>query len=412
MTQNNFNTSIGEDGLKTVVTSRKAKVVCMSDVQARKVSWLWQNRIALGRLTVLAGMQGQGKSFVTCDLASRVSRGKQFPDGSPCERGDVLFIACEDDPEDTIKPRLDAHQADHEKVFLLEAIELKSEEKTRELFFTLNDVEELEGTLEALPELRLVIIDPIGSYIGSSANSYSDNEVRAVLAPIAELAKKHDVAVVLVAHTRKSPAKHADDMVMGSRAFTAIARSVWHLMPDSEDPDKRLLLAGKNNLAASSDGLSFRINGHPAAIDWSKEPETRTANEVLEAMFEGNKRSSAKDLAGKWLKEFLGERQVVKDEVLDAGREQGHSEKSINAASIDLGVVKKPIEYGGKYFWWIPLKPESSQSDPVSKNRGDSGAIWGNLDENTPESVSVIKSDPTSERQGQSGDDSVVEGEL
>ena len=358
MTRSNYIANITDNGVKTIVTTRKAKVVCMADVEAREVSWLWENRIALGRLTVLAGMQGQGKSFFTCDLASRVSRGKSFPDGAPCEHGDVLFIACEDDPEDTIKPRLDAHHADPTRIHLLEAIELQSEEKTRELFFTLNDVEELEETLQALPELRLVIIDPIGSYIGSSANSYCDNEVRAVLAPIAELAKKHNVAVVIVAHTRKSPAKHADDMVMGSRAFTAIARSVWHLMPDSEDPDKRLLLAGKNNLAASSDGLSFRINGRPAAIDWSKDPEKRTANEVLEAMFEGTKKLSAKDHAAKWLKNFLGERQLVKDEVLETGKEQGHSEKSINAASIELGVVKKPIEYGAVSYTHLTLADE------------------------------------------------------
>lgn len=414
MPPSNFNASIDADSgsLLTFQEKRIAKVTCMKDVEACEVSWLWRNRIPLGRITLIAGMPGQGKSFVTCDLAARVSCGRAFPDGSPCEAGSVLFIACEDDPADTIRPRLDAHHADPQKIHLLEGIELQSEDQTRELFFTLNDVEILEETIKSIPSLRLVIIDPIGSYIGTTANSNTDNEVRSVLAPIADIAKKYNVAVVMVAHTRKSQSRHADDMVMGSRAFTGIARAVWHLMPDSEDPKKRLLLAGKSNLSESNEGLSFRITGQPAAIDWNREPETRTANEVLAELFEGSKRMTAKDHAAKWLKSFLGDRQLVKDEILDAAKEQGHSEKAINAASIELGVIKKPVKYGGKYFWWIPVAPQTTDCRPVSENRGDSEVISGTLGENDSESSRVIQSDPTSETQGRSAGDSVVEGEL
>jgi len=414
MTHEHYNASFDPEtgALKVATEKRIPKVTCMANVEPCEVEWLWENRIPLGRLTMIAGMPGQGKSCVTCDMAARVTRGRPFPDRSPCEAGSVLFIACEDDPADTIRPRLDAHHADPAKVHLLEGVELHGEDKTRELFFTLNDVEILEETIKEIPSLRLVVIDPIGSYIGTSANSNTDNEVRAVLAPIAEIAKKHDIAVVIVAHTRKSQATHADDMVMGSRAFTGIARAVWHLMPDSEDPDKRLFLAGKSNLSKNNEGLSFKINGRPAAIGWSPEPERRTANEALAELFESRRKPTAKDHAANWLKGFLGNRQVVKDEILDAAKEHGHSEKAINAASYELGVIKKPVEYGGKFFWWIPVESESPQGASVSEKGGESGAISSTLNDNAPESARVCQSEPTSDGQGVSEDNSVERGEL
>ena len=196
-------------------------LVKMSDVEAVPVRWLWLGRLPLGRLALLAGMPGLGKSFATIDFAARVSTGTAWPDGSPCEQGSVLFIAAEDDPADTVRPRLDAHGADVTRVHMLKGVRrLGQNGQQFDGAFLLDDLTPLETVLTELGDIRRVVIDPIGSYLGGRVDAHRDNDVRAVLAPLAALASKYDVAILLVAHIRKGTAAHADDLVLGSRAFT------------------------------------------------------------------------------------------------------------------------------------------------------------------------------------------------
>ena len=231
--------------------ARKPVLVDMSTVAPTPVRWLWPGRVARGRLSLLVGRAGLGKSFLTIDMAMRVTTGFGWPDGTTCPTGTVLFICCEDDPGDTIRPRLDAAGADAGKVRLLKGVNF-TDPKTGENIestFTLQDVIALESALKSMPDCQLVIIDPIGSYLGGGTDSHRDNEVRGVLAPISALAEKYGPAVVIVAHTRKSSAKYADDTALGSRAFTGIVRTSWHLMADEKDAERKLFLPGKNNLA-------------------------------------------------------------------------------------------------------------------------------------------------------------------
>ena len=203
-------------------------------------------------------MPGLGKSYLTCDMASRVSNGTPWPDGSDCELGSVLLITGEDDPHDTIRPRLDIHEANVKKIHLLSTVHrLNRDGKTQEFMFTLADVQALETTLKTLSDCRLIIVDPIGSFLGAGTDAHRDNEVRGVLAPIAKLAEQTGAAVLMVVHRRKGGGSNADDLALGSRAFTGIARSVWHLVPDSNSSERRLLLPGKNNLAMQQQGLAF-----------------------------------------------------------------------------------------------------------------------------------------------------------
>ena len=154
--------------------------------------------------------------------------------------------------------------------------------------FTLDDTAKLDAALKELPDCRLIIIDPIGSFLGGSTDLYRDNEVRAVLAPVAQLAEKYGVAVLVVAHVRKALSQHADDMAMGSRAFTGIARAVWHLSRDLNDKNRRLLLPGKRNLTEQPAGLAFTIAGDPPALCWERDPVEQTADDrAAEAIFAG-----------------------------------------------------------------------------------------------------------------------------
>lgn len=239
-------------------------LTCMADVEPRAISWLWPGRIPLGRITLLVGRPGEGKSFFTIDAAAHVTTGTPWPDGSFCPQGSVILISAEDDPGDTIRPRLDAHYAEVRRVHLLSAVQRVDGEGQYERLISLADVDAIEAALVKLPDCKLIVVDPIGSFLGVGTDSHRDNDVRSVLAPIAKLAEKYGPAVLVVAHRRKSAGTVADDLALGSRAFTGIARAVWHLTRDTDNKERRLLLPGKNNLAREKDGLAFSIIGEPA----------------------------------------------------------------------------------------------------------------------------------------------------
>lgn len=256
-----------EEAATAVTVNCGPVLVCLADVEPREVQWLWPGRVPLGRITLLVGRPSEGKSFLTTDMAARITSGRLWPDGTACPSGSVILVCAEDDPGDTIRPRLDAHLADVSRVHLLSAVRRISDNgQPHEVLFTLADVVALEAALQTHPDCKLIVVDPIGSFLGGKTDAHRDNEVRGVLAPVARLAEKYGPAVLVVAHRRKGAGSIADDLALGSRAFTGIARAVWHLSRDSSDKGRRLLLPGKNNLAPEGSGLAFRIIDTPPVI--------------------------------------------------------------------------------------------------------------------------------------------------
>lgn len=323
-------------------------LTCLSDVLCRPVDWLWQDRIAIGRLTLIAGAPGLGKSFLTCDLVSRISLGMPWPDGAPCETGSSLLVCAEDDPGDTIRPRLEESGADLSKIFILDGARIKGKV---EQFYSLAQIEVIDQSLSKIKNCRLLVIDPIGSYMGSKTDIHRDNEVRGLLAPLATLAQKHNVSVVMVAHHRKSSANivAADELAMGSRAFTGISRSVWHLCRDPHDRAKRLLVPGKNNLAAEGSGLSFAILGGPgsvARIYWDTESVSMSADEAMASQPVGRPGINASIWLAKRLDE--GTHQPVNQVQEDAER-AGISSRSLDRARKEIGA--KTVRIGSTWIF-------------------------------------------------------------
>jgi len=248
----------------------------MGEVEPREVSWLWPGRIPSGRITLFAGAPGDGKSFATADFAARVSTGVAWPDGARCPRGSVIMLAGEDDAHDTVRPRLDAHAADVSRVHLLAAVRhRRSDGRDGERPVTLADVAAIESAVRGVADCRLLIVDPIGAFIGGEIDSHRENEVRSVLAGLGTIAERCGVAVLSIAHYRKAAGASADDAVLGSRAFTALARATWHLVRHAADRGRRLFLPGKSNLAHRASGLAFRISGEPARLVWFSVPVRR-----------------------------------------------------------------------------------------------------------------------------------------
>jgi len=262
---------------------RTPDLVCMADIQPTKIDWLWPNRIPEGWLSLLVGRPGAGKIFLTCDLAARISKGEPWPDGSKNVEGSVVLITTEDDPNDTIRPRLDALNANVSKIHVLRGINVQKGPNAEpdELAFTLKDVDQLAEAIRQVKDCRLVVIDPVGSFIGKGTDAHRDNEVRSLLTPVSRVAESHGIAVLVVMHRRKSEAVFADDTVMGSTAFTGLARAVWHLSSDPDDRARRLLVPGKCNQSAQPTGMAFTIEGDPVRLEWDPDPVEMTADDAL-----------------------------------------------------------------------------------------------------------------------------------
>jgi putative DNA primase/helicase len=290
-----------------------------------------------------------------------------------------VLVAGEDDPHDTIRPRLDAHGADADRVHLLRAVtRIGRNGAPSEAAFTLADLAALDATLAQVADCALVVVDPIGSFMGSGVDAHRDNEVRGVLGPLAALAQRSDAAVLLVAHQRKGAASHADDLVLGSRAFTGIARSVLHLMIDPEDDQRRLLLPGKSNLSSPAAGLAFTIGGNPPRIDWDPDPVAMTADGVLAAQLNtdgGRTGRTERDDAAAWLRDYLADGPKLAREVLTESKAAGFSKRTIDRAKTVAGVRTRKEAFGGGWLWEFGTSAEERQPDAEDRHTPDGGNL-------------------------------------
>jgi hypothetical protein len=332
-----------------------ALVRCLDDVEAKPITWLWPGRIACGKLTLLAGDPGLGKSQITAALAGIVTRGGVWPvDGTPCAPGSVIFLSAEDDAADTIRPRLEAVGADLRKCFILDAIQETDETGTaRTRYFSLkSDLLRLVSVMRDIGDVRLVVIDPISAYMGG-IDSHKNTDVRALLTPIAEVAEACGVAVLGVSHLNKSNAQDALQRVSGSLAFVAAARAALIVVKDKANPARRLLLPLKNNLGKDTGGLAFSVqsaaldNGiETSRIEWERDAVTMTADEAL-SFDSGQDKSGEREEARRFLLELLADGPMLATEAERQFQEAGFSEKTIRRAKKDLGVVSEK----GKTGW-------------------------------------------------------------
>jgi hypothetical protein len=336
-------------------------IQCLADVEARAVPWLWPCRIPSGRLTLLVGRPSAGKSLLTCDLAARITTGGPWPDPGfdRAPLGDVLLVCAEDDAADTIKPRLIQAGADCRRVHLLRAAKVREVDgREREVAIDLANIDVIRDALARLPECRLLVFDPLGHYIGSRVDTNTDCQVRAVLGPLAQLAAEHEVAVLLVCHTRKAGAAFADDMVLGSRGFVGLARAVWHLATDPADKARRLLLPGKCNLAPPSAGLAFRIVS-PGRLEWEPTPlEGLHADDVMAAPDRPSRAGPDADAlaaATDWLQSALANGPRLVKELADEWcNGEGGSKRTLHRAKQSLQVEAFRPEVPGPWWWRLP----------------------------------------------------------
>jgi hypothetical protein len=258
----------------------QAITIKMSDVEPEEVEWLWRDRIALGKLNLLVGDPGNGKSFATLDIAAHVSTGTDFPDGSPCQQGSVILITGEDGIADTVRPRLDAQGAD---VTRIHHLKIKAGDTERQ-FDIGTHIDQLREKIREHGDVRLLIIDPLTAYLGDT-DPNKDSRVRALLTPFAALAEEMRVAILAVMHLNKTAVMDAIYRVTGSVAFIAQARAAWAVVPDRQELSRRLFLKLKANFApADIPGLAFTIAANEQdrpLLTWCHEAVTLSLRDVM-----------------------------------------------------------------------------------------------------------------------------------
>lgn len=332
-----------------------------SQIKPRAVEWLWYGRIPLRKMTTFAGVGGIGKTFVLCDISARVSRGLEWPDGNgECAReGKVLYISGEDDPEDTLVPRLIECGADLDKISFMR---MKAQDH-----FSLADLPVLDKAISEMgDDVRFVVIDPPSSFM-AGVDDHKNAEVRAVLSPLKSWVERNSLALAFNTHLNKGASGKIDAMmrVMGSVAWVNAVRAAHLFAQDSDNPDKVVFVPMKMNLCKKKKGLGYQIavTEHLAKVEWLGDVDV-TANDAINNM---TPVKTQRQNAVAWLIDKFNEKPEWPSETLITdGKHYGLSKDSLHRAKGELGIKARRIQsYSGEIFWiwlvdaeWKHLKPK------------------------------------------------------
>ena len=328
-------------------------VLDLSTVTPRAVEWLRPQRWPKGKLSLLVGDPGLGKSLLLLDAAARISTGTPWPEGSSTPPGRVLLLTAEDGLDDTVVPRLQRMGADLARIRVLKAIRENGKER---LFNLADDIDQLQRAIEQVDPVA-VFIDPLTAYLGKSTDSHADADVRTVLHPVATLADQFNVATIALMHLNKATQMRALYRVSGSVAFTAAARSVFAVVEEGET-GRRLFAPLKMNLAPKPGTLAFRIQGGDVpALDWEPEP---VADVDVEAALRGTAPEdsgsrNAREDAKEFLQETLAAGPVSYGDIMAEFEASGiASKRTLKTAKDELRIKSRKRQFEGGWEWYFP----------------------------------------------------------
>jgi putative DNA primase/helicase len=345
---------------KAATASRRLKLVAMVEVASVPVEWLWEARLPRGKLAVVAGDPGLGKSYLTLKMAAIISNGGDWPDGSRATVANVLMVSAEDDAGDTIRPRLDRLGADASRITLIEGVLMDGAEPAEPFSLKMH----VDLLREAIVEkdAALVIIDPLNAFLGG-VDSHKAAEVRGVLSPLAYVAGTTHAAVLAVHHLNKGTSANALYRASGSLDFVAAARIVHGVAADPEVEGRRVFVPVKCNIAAMPEGLGFRIGDDGVTFD--DLPVTLDAAAAFTTRSVDHEERSEREMAKDFLRDVLADGPVAVTAVNKAAKGNGFSERTVRRASGDLHVVKTPSGYQGAWRWSLPEGPSRAEDTAV-----------------------------------------------
>ncbi len=355
----------------TLVRGGHLSTVNLADVEPEQVKWLWQGYIPLGKVTVLDGDPGLGKSLLTLDLAARVTTGRDMPDGTPGVCGGVILLSAEDDLADTIRPRLDAAGADVAKVTALEAVgdvDVETGEVHERPVYLPQDI---PAVCQAIQEhgAVLAIIDPLMAFLDGDVNAHRDQDIRRALRPLAQCAQETGAAVVVIRHLNKAPGGKAIYRGGGSIGIAGAARSALLVAEDPDDENKRVLARVKSNLAAPVPALGYQLAQNAdgvVSIEWLGVAAHTATSLLATATVDPEERSATEECAD-WLQDQLdtnGGWVAAKDAQHEA-HAAGFTEKVLRSARLRLCERPTKEGFGGAGQWVWRVRP--SPTGPAAK---------------------------------------------
>lgn len=331
----------------------------MATVAPERIAWLWPGYLAAGKLHLVDGDPGLGKSCMTLDWAARVSTGARWPDGQDgCHPAGVLLLSAEDGLADTIRPRLDAARADVTKVFAFSAYDTGREgERFERPAILPADTARLARAIET-NGIGLVVVDPLMAFLAGSIDTHRDQDVRRALTALSRVAEATGAAVVLVRHLNKATGGSALYRGGGSIGIIGAARLAFAVGRDPDDPERRVLAPTKANVARPAPSLSWRITGTPTGhgrVVW--EGESRySADELLRTPADPEEREERDEAAG-FIRAYLADHggEAAAADLIKAGRAAAIPERTLRRARERAGVITRKSSLRGGWLWQLDL---------------------------------------------------------
>jgi len=311
------------------------RLINMADVEAKEVSWLWHPYIPYGKITIIQGDPGEGKTTFILHLAALLSKGDKLPcDDEARMPVNVIYQTAEDGLEDTIKPRLVEAGADFSRILVID----ESKEG-----LSMTD----ERLVRAIKETgaRMVILDPIQAYLGSNVDMHRANEIRPVLKQLGNIAEQYQCAIILIGHMNKASGSKSTYRGLGSIDFQATARSVLVVGRIKEDPTLRIIAHDKSSLAEEGKSIAFRLDRN-YGFTWEGNYDIS-----VEELLSGESRGQKSKDARAFLAEILAEGQIAYTDIEEAAKDRGIKKKTLWNAKKEMNIDS--VKVGKQWYWML-----------------------------------------------------------
>ncbi len=303
-----------------------------TDVKSKRIEWLWYPYIPLGKITILQGDPGEGKTTFILDLISRMSNGENLPCSDKKVSGIAIYQNTEDDISDTIKPRLIKSKAECKNVCFIDS---------KEMPIVLDDSYIEQAIVSS--QAKLLVLDPIQSFLGVNCDMNRAAKIRPKMTKLKEVAARTGCAIVLVGHLNKNTRGKSNYRGLGSIDISAAARSILYLGKLPAEPSVRILTQIKNNLAPLGESLGFTLSQN--GVEWQGVIDI-TADELLS----GAKQMNAQTVeAVELLKTALEDGRCKSTEIIKLAEDMGYSRRTLLAAKAQLPI--RSVKKGSTWYW-------------------------------------------------------------
>ena len=308
------------------------RLINMKDVEVESIEWLFYPFIPYGKITIIQGDPGEGKTTLVLQIIASLTKGTSVLDDKETEPINVIYQTAEDGLADTIKPRLLKANADCSRVLVID---------DRDIPLTMLDVRLEQAIAET--KARLVVLDPIQGFLGTGVDMHRANEIRPVMKHISELAEKYKCAIILIGHMNKCSMGKSAYRGLGSIDFQAAARSVLIVGRIKDEPEVRVVCQTKNSLAPEAKSIAFRLS-EENGFEWIGEYDV-AVDDLLSGTAKGTKKQTAMD----FLETILAGGQMQQTAIMQLAEEKGISQKTLRNAKEALDI--KSIRLNNQWYW-------------------------------------------------------------